>query len=110
MTQSLEPEQPESDIRPELQVHISDAGLRAAASILYLSINRNGPQVKEQCERVTQTMIAAALATPPTVTEHTVETLVRALLATYPDHRWGGIKLREMVEGLLLSLGVEVKS
>lgn len=89
---------------PELQIHISHEALKRAADVL-----AQDPYITEP-EKIAGLAIAAALAEPPTVTEHTVETLVRALLATYPDHRWDGIKLREMVEGLLLSLGVEVKS
>jgi hypothetical protein len=102
MTQSLEPEQSESDIHPELQIRISQEAMERAAD----SYDRWNDSRME----IAQQIVAAALATPPTVTEQTLETLVRALLATYPDHRWGEIKLREMVEGLLLSLGVEVKS
>lgn len=94
---------------PELQIHISAAGMEDAAGILYQRLNRNGPEVKAECEQVAHKMIAAALASPPIVTEQTLETLVRALLATYPDHRWDGIKLRQMVEGLLLSLGITVE-
>lgn len=95
--------QPPRYMVPELQIHISEEGLEAAVMAL-----RNRSDAYDPDEQVVSAVIAAALASPPTVTEQTVETLVRALLATYPDHHWGDIKLREMVEGLLLSLGVEV--
>lgn len=87
---------------PELQIRISEEGLKRAGDVL-----ARDPYITEP-EKAAALSVAAALTSPPTVTEQTVETLVRALLATYPDHRWDGIKLRQMVEGLLLSLGVEV--
>lgn len=88
---------------PELQINISREGLKRAADVL-----AQDPYVTEP-EKIAGLAVAAALTTPPTVTEQTLETLVRALLATYPDHRWDEIKLRQMVEGLLLSLGVVVE-
>lgn len=92
---------------PELQIHVSQEGLMTAANVLGQII----PNLFDEANvEIAGRVVAAALTTPPTVTEHTVEVMVRALLMTYPDHRWDGIKLRQMVEGLLLSLGVEVKS
>lgn len=85
---------------PELQIRVSADALRRAEYVF--------DRTNDSRQEIVHSIVSTVLESPPTVTEHTVETLVRALLATYPDHRWDGIKLREMVEGLLLSLGVEV--
>jgi hypothetical protein len=89
-------------VMPELQLKLSADSLRRAEYVF--------DRTNDSRAEIVQSIIATALDSPPTVTEQTIETLVRALLATYPTHNWGEIKIREMVEGLLLSLGVEVAS
>lgn len=107
MTEALEPEQPESDIRPELQINVSQTGLKTAAEILTQVI----PNLPEDAyTEIAGRVIAAALSAPPTVTNKTVETLTRAMLMSYPSaEAWAEANRRQIVLGLLLSLGVETK-
>lgn len=92
---------------PGLQIHISQAGLKAAAEVLAQVI----PSLPDDAYgEIAGRVIAAALDTPPTVTNRTVEGLTRAMLMAYPTaEAWADANRRQIVLGLLLSLGVETK-
>lgn len=102
MTNTLEPEQPENELRPELQINISQEGLELAKN----SFDRWNDSLTE----IVNSVVSTALSTPPTVTDHTVEGLTRAMLMAYPTaEAWAEANRRQIVLGLLMALGVETK-